>query len=113
MSAGSQMMHQMITIIPAFCIVRSIDAGIAIAVHVFRVIRIHKCMLCPVAKHHHQSRKKKRDYQDPQRSLQVDKAHYNTKSKKSSFTISEAHVIFFLLFINEIHEGFFETKKNK
>lgn len=53
--AGPNVMHEMISIVPAFAVVGSIYAGVAVPVHIFRIIGVHECMLRPVAKHHYQA----------------------------------------------------------
>src|SRR6478672_7901007 len=51
----TNMVADMISIIPAFLIIPGIDTGYAVLICIARLMCIHKAVLCPIAKHGYKS----------------------------------------------------------
>ncbi len=82
MHCRSQVMDDMITIVPAGTIITCVDTIDRTCKMIFRIIFVNKCMLRPITEHHNKTGYNKRNDKDPQRCFEVYKTHDNTESKK-------------------------------
>jgi hypothetical protein len=86
MHAGTEMVNDMIAIVPANFIIDSIDAIDRVGIEVIRIAGVYESVLCPVAQHHYEPGKDQGDYKYYQCRLQVDKAHDDTEDEISIFS---------------------------
>ena len=84
-------MTDMVTIIPTFMVELYIDARDAVLEVVPRFIRANECVLCPVARHGHQSECDKGKDERHQRSRPVDQAHQPAKNEEQEFATCGLH----------------------
>src|ERR1043166_5022354 len=106
------MMYSMITILPAFMIIGSIQADDIACKIVIRFIRVNECVLGPIPKHHHKTCKDERNNQYGQRSFQIQKAKGSNDHNKSYFTNRHSSAHFFSFSPHQVKERIVQTKKH-
>ncbi len=100
------MVNGVISVIPAIAIVYIVDTVVDAAEMSGGIGLVNKWMLGPVAHHHDKPGVKHGYNKNHQRRLKIDKAHDEAEGTKGKLSDAEAHVYFFALALEEVHECF-------
>src|SRR5690606_5328415 len=111
--AGTKVMDDVISIVPANLVVACVNAVDGVRVKIVGVLPVYERMLCPVSKHHHQTGEDQRNDEDNERCLQVHKAHSNAEGDVNVFSDCESRVQFLALAIVQVEDRILYSYKHE